>query len=452
MQQFFNWEEVQLHHFYIYYFLALIVAAFLVFRSNAKYKIELFFISFYLLTGNINELLTIEIPGLSFFKIQPIRFIFLLLLFLIVRKLWFSNEKTGWGTREKIPLFEIALYAYVSLLIISVLVNSADIGIKEVQSKTIDALTFLILILGLRLMADKQSYLLIGKSMIIGAVASSVVSLIQLFVNPYFLRIGDDRIAFNGVLRSNGIFEAEYFNSYYLIIALVWTLITIKKKSLKVPLICLFLLGVLSSFQRMSWIILLLVLITYAVYIKKISFGKLVWTGLSSIVILLSLSIFFYQDIMNSSLVKERLTDSIDGRKGYYKLVIDNIGDKPIFGYGDFKNEVYYVNMLRVTNSRSRASAESGDLHSGYFTAMFLYGIPAFVCFILFVMLSAFYFARLYQNNLYFIIPLLVSFIYIVGNLTNTFLFLKYISVLYALHLGIGLGIKQIEERKLNEN
>ena len=174
---------------------------------------------------------------------------------------------------------------------------------------------------------------------------------------------------------------------------------------------------------------------------------KLVLIGLSSLAILLSISIFYYQDIMNSSLVKERLTNSVEGRKGYYTMVLDNIGEKPLFGYGGLKNEVYYVNLLRITGKRERATGEEGDLHSGYFSALFLYGIPAFICFTLFVVLSVFYYSRSFKYNLYFVIPFLVSIIYMIGNLTNTFLFLKYISVLYAIHIGIGLGINKISEQ-----
>lgn len=157
---------------------------------------------------------------------------------------------------------------------------------------------------------------------------------------------------------------------------------------------------------------------------------------------------------MNSSLVQERLTDNVDRRQGYYSMVLNNIGNKPFFGYGDLKNEVYYTNIMKITGSRSRATAESGDLHSGYFSAMYLYGIPAFISFVLFVVLSVWYYARTYNTHPYFVIPFLVSIIYMMGNLTNTFLFLKYLAILYAIHIGIGMGIHQMtrpsEARKLN--
>lgn len=451
-EQYFNWPEVHLQHFYIYFAIAAVIALYLVIKSNSKYKFELFFLSFYLLTGNLNDLLTIVIPGFSLFEIYPIRLLFFLLLFFIVRRTLLTREKYNLSINGKIPWFVIALLGYVILMMISLIVNSPEIGISMVLKRLLGAFSFLVLIISVQLMADKPSYDLIGKSIIIGAVFSSILSIVQFSIDPFFLRIGDDRVAFAGFLRANGIFRTEYFNSYFLITACAWTLITIKNNWRKIALICLFTLGVLLTFQRMSWIILALVIITYLVYIKKIAFEKLLFAGLTSLAIVISLSIFYLQDIKNSSLVKERLSNSVDSRKGYYAMVLDNIGEKPLFGYGGLQNEVYYVNLLRITGNRDRATGKKGDLHSGYFSALFLYGVPAFICFTLFVLLSVFYYSRSITDNLYFVIPFLVGIIYMIGNLTNSFLFLKYISVLYAIHIGIGMGINQIRERTASKN
>lgn len=447
----FNVADVQWHHFYIYYVIAAAITLYLVVKSDSKYKLELFFLSFYLISGNLNDLLTIKIPGFGLFEIQPERFLFFLLSFFILKKTLFSTKKLKLSVNQKVPWFMVALVAYVIFLILSVLVNMSEIGIGDALKKILDSVAFLVLIIALRLMSDQPSYDLIGKSIIIGAVLSTVVSLIQFSIDPYFLRIGDNRLAFGSILRSNGIFNTEYFNSYYLIAATVWTLIMVKNNILRISLVAFFCLGVISSFQRMSWVILILVLATYFILTKKVAIQKLLLLGLTGLAILLSLSIFYYQDIMNSSLVKERLSEVPDSRQGYYTMVLDNIGKKPIFGYGGLKNEVYYVNLLRITGSRDRAMAKTGDLHSGYFSAMFLYGIPAFFCFTLFVVLSVFYYAKAYKDNLYFVVPFLVSILYLIGNLTNTFLFLKYIAILYAIHIGIGMGIDQIKRRQTSK-
>lgn len=448
-EQYFNWLEVHLHHFYIYFVFAAIIAFYLIIKSDSKHKFELFFISFYLLTGNINELLTIKIPGFSFFEIQPIRFIYLMLSVFIIRKTLLSRKRQHFSFDRKVPWFMVLLYTFVTLLIVSVVANISHMGVPEALKIILDTLAFMVILVALQLMADKPTYDVIGKSIIICAIITTLISFIQISFDPYFLRIGDDRLAFGRLLRTNGLFMAEYNNSYYLIIAIAWTLVTIKNNLLKIALVCLFSLGVISTFMRMSWIILFMVLVTYLVYINKVAIEKLLLVGLTGLAILLSLSIFYYPDIMNSSVVKERLGDDVEGRKGYYTMVIDNIGKKPLFGYGDLRNEVYYTNMLRITGSRERATAETGGLHSGYFSALFLYGIPAFICFVLFVLLSVFYYARSYKENIYFVIPFLISIIYMIGNLTNTFLFQSYLSVLFAIHIGIGMGINKTNKIQL---
>ncbi|MGB5419011.1 O-antigen ligase family protein [Algibacter sp.] len=447
-KQYFNWSEgIQLQHFYVFFILAALASLYLVIKSKSRYKFEIFFLTFYLLTGNTNSLLTLKIPGFSLFEIQPERFLFFVFSYLILRKSLFAKTKFSIYINGKTPWFMVALFGFIISLIVSQIVNISHVGIGPVLKNILDALNFLVIIIAIQLMADKASYDLVGKTIIIGAIVSTIISLIQLTIDPYFLRIGDNRLAFGGVLRSNGIFSTEYFNSYYLIIAISWALITIKNNLLKIGLVCFFSLGVISSFQRMSWIILILVILTYLIYIKKMAIEKLLLAGLTSLAILLSLSIFYYQDIMNSSLVKERLSESVDGRKGYYSMVLDNIGKKPIFGYGDLKNEVYYINLLRITGDRDRATATTGDLHSGYFSSLFLYGIPACTFFILFVVLAVFYYSKSINENLYFVIPFLVAIIYMVGNLTNTFLFFKHITFLFAVHIGIGMGINKIKEQ-----
>ncbi|WP_276168412.1 O-antigen ligase family protein [Zobellia alginiliquefaciens] len=448
-EQHFSWTGVQIHHFYIYFVIAGLIASYLTYKSDSKYKLEGFLLSFYFLTGNINELLTIKIPGFSFFEIQPIRLIYLLLLFFIIRKTLLSKEKLLSSSKRSTPLFMIPLALYIILLTISIGVNVDEVGSGDALKTVLESFAFVIILFGLKLMADQPTYDLIGKSIIIGAIVTSLVAIVQLGVEPYFMRIGDDRPAFGAVIRSNGIFSTEYFHSYFLIIAIVWVFTTVKNNLWKTGLVILFSIGVVTSFMRMSWIILALVLITYLIFIYKIALEKMLFAGLTGLAILLCAGIFYYQDIMNSTMVKERLTDSVGGRKGYYGMVIDNIHKKPWLGYGGLKNEVYYINLLRITGDRDRATATTGSLHSGYFSSLFEYGVPAFVCFTLFVMLSALYYSRSFHSNLYFVIPFLASVIFMIGNLTNTFLFLSYVSVLYAVHIGMGMGIHKIEENRL---
>ncbi len=439
----FDLSDVKLMHFYAYMAIAALISFILVLKSESKYKIELFFISFYLISGNINDLGVIVIPGFSLFEIQPKRFIYLMLLFFMFRKLIKSKGKLEFDL--KLPWFQIALYAYIALQTVSIFVNAFPAELKTV----LDAVAFLIIVIGIKLIADKPSYDLIGRSIIICAVISSIVSIIQIGIDPYFLRIGDNRVAFGQILRSNGVFRAEYYHSYLLIIAVTWTLTTIQKTQLKIALLSLFSIGVFVTFHRMSWVILTLVFLTYFLYIEKIAIQKLMVLGMLGLTILLGLTIFFYKDIVNSTMVQERLSDTSGGRDQYRALVLDNIGDRPIFGYGNFEHDFFYRRMLEITSNRDRASGKTGGIHNGYLESLFLYGIPASICFAFFVLLTVFYYAtRPFKEELYFVIPFFVSVIYLIANLTNSFLFLTYLSVLLAMHIGIGMGLNEIKKEE----
>ena len=447
-ESYFNFElnRVNFQHFYLYLIISALVAGFLVLKSQSKYKVEMFFLSFYLLSGNLNTLLIFKIPGVSFFEIQPVRFIYLMLLFLIIRKTWYSTGKSKASFDRKVAWFEIALFGYVFFLSLSALVN---IAVNEALKTILDAVAFIIIMFGLRKIEDQPSYNIIGKSMIITGVFTSIISLIQLVNNPYFMRIGDNRRAFGSLIRSNGIFSAEYLNSYYLIIAIVWVLTTIKNKMLRTGLVVLFSAGVATSFMRMSWLLLILILLVYFIVVNRTAIEKLLFAAGTCIAVILVIFTIYSNDIMKSSLVQDRLNDSVDYRKGYYTMVLDNIHKRPFLGFGDLKNEVYYENLLLITKDRDRATAASGSLHSGYFSSLFRYGIPALLCFTLFTTLSVKYYSTYFGKNLYYMIPFAVSVIFMIGNMTNSFLFISYLSVLYAIHIGIGMGTKEIDEQSL---
>ena len=431
---------------YIYFGLAAIIALYLVFKSKSEYKFELYFLAFYLLTGNINLMLTFRIPGISFFEIQPERFLLLIFLFLLTRRLVLVGLKKSTDATWSMPWFMIVLYLFVICVVVAQFTHLDELGFAEVVATWLQALILVVFVHTLSKISSKEAYSIIGGAIIIGAIFSSVISLIQMGVDTSFMRYGGSRIAFGDTYRANGLFTNEYFNSYFLIIAVIWTLVTVDQKKYKYLLVCLFCAGVFASFQRMSWIALFVVMAIYFIRIEKVDLSRALFIGLCALGIIVG-SLFFTKDISESSMVKGRLADSSGGRLEYYGLVLNNIGDKPFFGYGGMENDVYYYNILRITRDLDRASGRTGDLHSGYFTAMFYFGIPAFLCFTSFILLAIFYFARLTKYHLFFVIPYLVSLVYALGNLTNNFLFYsKPLALLFAIHLGLGMGARHLPE------
>ena len=147
----FSWPDVHLHHFYIYFAFAFGLAFYIVYTSKAKNKVELFFLCFFLLTGQYNEMLTISIPGFKLFEIQPVRFLYLMFLFYLVRKVLFTSFKPKMTIDGKVPWYEIMLYAYIVLLIVSQFANVGELKVSSILKNVLNAFGFLFIIFSVRM-------------------------------------------------------------------------------------------------------------------------------------------------------------------------------------------------------------------------------------------------------------------------------------------------------------
>ncbi|MFK8008548.1 MAG: O-antigen ligase family protein [Saprospiraceae bacterium] len=429
---------------YVYFLFALLLGASWVYKNDVKHKFETLVLCFYLMTGNLNDLLTFAIPGVSFFEIQPDRFLFFMFSFFLVRQFYFTKEPFEFKNFWKIPWFMIILTFYTLFKIISLSSHSDTIEFPEIIIKSLHVVNVLVIILALRVLYSPKLIEIFGKALLVGAIATCLVSFVQIGIDPMFARTGDVRIAFGSVYRVNGIFNAEYFSSYYLIIASTWVLTQYEDGYKKLGLVCLYSIGIFLTFHRMSWLLFFVVLAIYFVVLAKPQMDKLLLAGMAGLTVLLVIFLVFQREIVNSTLVKERVTETVDSRFGYYDMVFDNIGKEPFFGYGNHDNEVYYYSMLHITRMRERATGAAGGIHSGYLSAMFYYGIPAFLSFTLFVLSTIVYFARLYikTDNPIFSIAFVLALVYGVANMTNTLLFSEYLGIFLAIFLGLGLGAR----------
>lgn len=429
---------------YLYFLFALSLSAYWVYNSELKDKFEVFILSFYLMTGNLNDLLTFAIPGISFFEIQPDRFLFFMFLFFLVRRLYLSKDSFEFKNFWNIPWFMIILVLYAIFKIISLNSHTDSIEFSEIIIKSLHVVNILVIIFALRIIYSPELINILGKTILVGAISTCFVSFLQMGVDPMFARTGDVRIAFGSVYRANGIFNAEYFSSYYLIIASAWVLTKFKNETLKIGLVSLFFLGIFLTFHRMSWLLFVVVLAVYFLFLAKPQMDKLLLAGMSGLTILLLIFLVFQREIVNSTLVKERVTEEVGSRFGYYDMVFDNIGKKPVLGYGSHNNEVYYYSMLHITRMRERATGAAGGIHSGYLSALFYYGVPAFLFYTFFVLSSVVYFGRLYikTNQPIFSITFVLALVYGIANMTNTLLFSEYLGIYFAIFLGLGLGAR----------
>lgn len=412
-------------------------------KHDTRHKLLLFVYAFYLLGGSIAEVLTFKVPGISFFEFQPDRIVlifnlgYLTMLFLyrhnreVLRKKWYS------------PMHEWIYFSYIIFIFIALIVHFNTLEFKEVAVLLAKYTTFGTLYIVLKVTMEEQLFKGIAKIFIIAGVITSIYSILQFVYDPLFMRFGEMRAAYGSVVRANGMFNTEYVNSYTIMAALAWSLVLIKSVKIKVVLTGLFVLAILLTFHRMSWLIITVFLAVYLVWFQRARLSVLGTLGIGGAAVLLIVGILFSQEILNSQIVQERVNEGIDSRFGYYDMVLDNIGEKPFFGYANKKNDVYYHAMLQITKSLARATGEEGSIHNGYLSNLFYYGVPALVLFTLMIFSSLRFFLKLARIQPLYTIAVLFIIVYAIANLTNSFLPSKHVAMVFGIHVGIFGGVLQ---------
>ncbi len=433
-------------YMFIYFAVALGVAAYWIFTSQVKFKFELLILCFFLMTNDINEFLTFKIPGLGFFEIKPERALFLTFSFLLFRNWSFFKERSK-GNITTMPWFILMVILFVIMKTASQFYHYEQVGgPSKVFTNFLESLNIIVLIYAVQILVTRESIGIIGKSIIFAGVFTAIISVIQVAHDPFFMRIGDLRRAFGPVMRANGIFSSENYNSCFMILAIAWVLYSIPKGALRLLLLGFLSFGVFLTFHRMSYLILMFVLAVYFLMIERIRIERLIVMGLGGICAILLVAILFNREIMNSSVVQDRLAEDQGGRFGYYVMVYNYIGNKPILGYGGKKNAVYYESMLKITREANRATGTTGGIHNSYLSIMFYFGIPAFIFYTAFVLFALLYFGRLATIHIFFSIPLVLGLFYALGGMTNSYLFHRFPSILFAIHIGLGMGARYLKD------
>ncbi len=436
----FHGNETQV---YVYLTLTFLLSLGITWRSQVRQKVVLLVYGFFYMSGTVRMILTFKIPGVSFFEIQPDRFIFIFSTFYLLILLRRRSNREMLKERWVAPPFEWALYAYVAFILMAITYHFTHIGFREYVLLVSKNLNFVAIYLLLKIVMDKKFFVGIGRMLLVGALLSAVISLIQFGIDPFFMRYDEMRPAFGSFIRSNGSFANEYSNSYFMIAGICWALFTIKPIHWRVLIVGILCAGVITTFHRMSWLILIMILTINFVWLQRQRVDWLALGGLTLATLFLAVGLFFSREIMTSSLVKDRLSEGVDSRFGYYAMVYENIGAKPLFGYGDKNNDVYYKSMLEITGQLARATGDQGSIHNGYLSNTFYYGIPALFLFVLVFILYLMYTFKHLSVNPIFAIPFLFTIVYMLANLTNSFLFLKVVSSYITLHMGVFTGLLQ---------
>lgn len=432
----------------LYICLAFVVAATLSTRTDKKWLS--FILTFWIFTQPIfGSVFLLRTPELGF-DFQPNRVLFVLLL----PYLFFFEG--GRAMRKKIvrPPFEKYIYAYLILVTLALAANFDFIRKQSLGAVPLDILIFLVTYVVMKRHATQPVLDAVIRAVIITAVTSAVISLIQLAIDENFLKTAIPRLAFGSVIRASGIFQSEYELGYMQILAIFIAFVKYRGVLWRWPLILLFAASLFSTFHRLDILILMTCTVSY-IWFFGTTGHKAVGYGAIALVILLSAASFFAFEaqIGKGAFVQQRLTeDTVSGRIQQYKVVIDALPAFAAFGLGDYTNKKYYelmetADMVRTVEGAGTANwrREAYAVHDGYLEVAVLYGVPAMVAFVamLFSML-AYFKKRLNSKAVYSVAPFYAVFILILANISNgVSAFRLYFVVLLAILAGCMVAMQR---------
>jgi len=434
----------------IYAILALLGALIMTLRSKTDHKIITFLITFWILGESVVSLdmFIINIPALGGdLQLKRIVILSLTAYTVLLSLLKFRISKKS----DKMP-YEKFLFAFTIWFLIVIVYHLFDGMLKGKQFVGLlqGILSLFIPYLFLKKYADEDMMRIFFKAFLMIGIMTSLVAIIQFFIDSQFMRVGNTYIAFAGHLRSQGIYWSEYQHSYMLAFAIALVLVTIQSKRLKIFLISLFLIGIILSFHRMSWIATFLVLIIYLVMEKRAKILKLILASgilLFTLYVLSTEVIPIIDEFKQSQVYQSRLSsNTITNRLKFYEMVINNINKIYLWGAGSTSNSLYYYGMLNTgVVDEEWAKGEAGGIHNLYFEILFFYGIPLLVLFcLMLVSMLKVYFRLFRSRHKIFLFSFLFLGIYCLMNLTNSFSIYSDFTFI----LGIMLGCTAAVHRK----
>ncbi len=417
------------------------LAGIFTFGSAARHKLTTFLLSFWILGASVirEPLFNLPIKQLRG-EIEPHELLFFVLLACLLGLTVFRPRK--FSPMRRFP-YEKYFYIFLGWFLIVIIYHLVTGALEFREFRSIGEGTVMVLILYriLRQAADEHMVKVLGRSLIVVALASTAVAVIQFFIDPDFLRIGSSRLAFGSRIRSNGVYSAEYIHAYVLVLAVSVTLIGIESKRLKWFLIPSFLVGILLSFHRMSWIVTAIVLAMYLVLERRKSLSRIALAGGTALFIYFFFTTIFTNlagDVEATEVYRARLSaNTLTDRFKIVEMILERVDRIYLWGAGSRRSDLYYHGMLSIGQTNEWAMGQKGGLHNLYLETLFFYGLPVLFLFSLLMLSIMTFFRRLHrQHGAVFLIPLQFAVMYCVMNLTNSFPWYRE----FGFFMGIVLG------------
>jgi len=356
-------------------------------------------------------------------------FLLILVILLYLTKNEFYKYKKPLSSYEKI------LYAYLGISILFYVIHGyflQDINFSKALYFIQIYISAILIFIGVKTLIDKELLRAIMKMTLFMSVLSSIIGIIQFFIDPHFLKFGPIHVAIPGYGRTSGIFRQPFDNGIFVIMGIFLSYFYIKNKQTKLFVILLLSLNLVLTFSRGLWIAFIFVFLYHLSYFysKKLKRALIYTIIIASIVFVTAGTIIINSSVFQSRAFTERIfQDTVTIRFAYYFKMIKTIPDRWLIGYGDVENNpVYFSNMADLEQSFQWALGKMGGVHNLILEELFLRGIPLTIIFLLyFFALFRFCSRESYkQFNYFYLIPCYYAFAYIIyfqsvsGFLTST--------------------------------
>jgi O-antigen ligase len=368
-----------------------------------------------------------ELPILGI-GIQPDRFILIMLVLVAFLRLSnFGTEpqytQAADPATRRIFGFEKFLYLYGVVTAVTVGMLTQGVGAERLINIVSFQLLFVLVYFLARNLTGPNDYTSICMAIWILSIASGLVSIVQFFVDPDFLRVGVTRFAFGEYYRANGVFRAEYDHGFFQIVALLMTIYVRPRPNWAKLVWVTAPISVLLTMHRASWIALVFVLGTALLLAfgwKRTSFWGVVVIPFVLVVLIQFLPLRIWLDgAVNPEFLETRLLqDTLSVRLDQYSFALDMAIWHP-FGVGSYEGQIYQEEVWR--NGLPLLEGRAIIVHNGYLGSIVRHGIVGGIAFVAFLLGATLQLGRRVLQDKVFLLPFLVVCTYLLYNLFNDF-------------------------------
>jgi hypothetical protein len=328
----------------------------------------------------------------------------------------------------KPPPFEKYFFAYLIIMILSLVYNYANIKARSLVIEPSAILTFIISYYVAKYYMTKSLFDAIIKAIILLSIASAFIAIVQIAINGEFFKTGDPRIAFGNVVRSTGIFRAEYELGHFQVLAIFVVITTMRKSFWRLALVGLLVFSVLLTFHRLDLLIMLTGFVLYNWVFGRAS-SRVMFTAVVVLTLLVGGAVFsvLQSSIKDTDFAKDRLSDAtIKGRFYQYEVILKAMPKYILFGMGGYESKAYADLMI---DSGHAYSANAGtakwykvpyEVHNGYLAVGAYHGLIALGLFMTIMVRMLMYFKRRLSRSMpTTFVPFMVVLIWMLSNLSN---------------------------------